>query len=75
MSEKPILVFDSGIGGLSVLRELRARMPDRRYVYIADDAGFPYGDWEEAALLNRIVGMFAGLLATVSYTHLRAHET
>lgn len=64
MSEKPILVFDSGIGGLSVLRELRARMPDRRYVYIADDAGFPYGDWEETALLERIVGMFAGLLAT-----------
>ncbi len=62
MSEKPVLVFDSGIGGLSVLRELRARMPDRRYVYVVDDAAFPYGDWEEAALLARIVDMFAGLV-------------
>lgn len=39
--EKPILVFDSGIGGLTVLREARVLMPDRRFVYIADDAGFP----------------------------------
>ena len=40
----PILVFDSGIGGLTVLRELRTAMPDRRFIYVADDAGFPYGD-------------------------------
>ncbi len=38
--ERPVLVFDSGIGGLTVLRELRVMMPDRRFVYIADDAGF-----------------------------------
>ncbi|QND47317.1 glutamate racemase [Rhizobium lusitanum] len=60
---KPILVFDSGIGGLTVLREVRVLMPERGFIYIADDAGFPYGDWEEQALRERIVGLFAKLLA------------
>ena len=53
MTERPILMFDSGIGGLTVLREARVLMPERRFVYVADDAGFPYGDWEEAALRAR----------------------
>jgi len=57
-----ILVFDSGIGGLTVLREARVLMPHRRFTYVADDAGFPYGDWEEAALRARIVELFGGLL-------------
>ncbi|UGY08971.1 glutamate racemase [Phyllobacterium pellucidum] len=63
VADRPILVFDSGIGGLTVLREARVLMPDRRFVYIADDAGFPYGDWEEAALCERIVELFGGLIA------------
>ena len=33
----------SGIGGLTVLREARVLMPERRFIYVADDAGFPYG--------------------------------
>lgn len=61
--ERPVLVFDSGIGGLTVLRELRVMMPDRRFVYIADDAGFPYGDWEEEALRARIVELFGRFIA------------
>ena len=60
---KPVLVFDSGIGGLTVLREARVLMPERGFIYIADDAGFPYGSWEEAALKERIVDLFAKLLA------------
>ena len=59
---KPILVFDSGIGGLTVLREARVLMPERGFIYIADDAGFPYGGWEEQALKARIVDLFAKLL-------------
>ncbi|MCW4114424.1 glutamate racemase [Aurantimonas sp. MSK8Z-1] len=62
MSDRPVIVFDSGIGGLTVLRELRVVMPDRRFLYVADDAGFPYGDWEEAALVERIVALFDDLL-------------
>ncbi|WFU10721.1 glutamate racemase [Rhizobium sp. CB3090] len=59
---KPILVFDSGIGGLTVLREARVLMPERGFIYVADDAGFPYGGWEEQALRERIVDLFAKLL-------------
>ncbi|MGU3574888.1 glutamate racemase [Brucellaceae bacterium C25G] len=61
-SKAPILVFDSGIGGLTVLRELRVWLPDRHFVYVADDAGFPYGDWEEEALCDRIIKLFERLL-------------
>ena len=63
VSERPVLLFDSGVGGLTVLREARVLMPDRRFVYVADDAGFPYGDWEEAALRARIVELFSRLIA------------
>jgi glutamate racemase len=63
MNRRPVLVFDSGIGGLTVLREARVLMPDRRFVYVADDAGFPYGAWEERALGTRIVELFGRLLA------------
>lgn len=59
---KPILVFDSGIGGLTVLRELRVLMPERNFIYIADDAGFPYGNWAEPELRERILGLFDGFL-------------
>ncbi|MGF7005751.1 glutamate racemase [Aminobacter sp. BE322] len=62
MTDRPILMFDSGIGGLTVLREARVLMPDRRFVYVADDAAFPYGNWEEPALKQRILGLFAELL-------------
>ena len=59
---KPILVFDSGIGGLTVLREARLLMPERGFFYVADDAGFPYGGWEEGPLKARIVALFGDLL-------------
>lgn len=58
----PVLVFDSGIGGLTVLREARLLMPARRFVYIADDAAFPYGDWAEPALRARLLDLFGQLL-------------
>jgi glutamate racemase len=56
------LFFDSGIGGLSVLREARVLMPDWNFVYVADDAAFPYGAWEEDALREHITGLFGTLL-------------
>jgi glutamate racemase len=59
---QPVLVFDSGIGGLTVLREARVLMPERRFVYVADDAAFPYGAWEEPALKAHILSLFSGLL-------------
>lgn len=63
---KPVLVFDSGIGGLTVLREARVLMPERGFIYVADDAGFPYGGWEEEALRARILSLFEKLLQDFS---------
>jgi glutamate racemase len=50
-----ILVFDSGLGGLTVQREIAKARPDARYVYVADDAFFPYGQHTEDALIGRVV--------------------
>ena len=61
-SGKPILVFDSGVGGLSVLKAIRAELPDAALVYVADDAAFPYGDWEEGALSSHIVALMGELI-------------
>lgn len=61
---KPVLVLDSGIGGLTVLREARVLMPERGFIYVADDAGFPYGGWEESALTERLLSLFGQLIET-----------
>ena len=47
-----ILVFDSGLGGLTVFAEVLKARPDARFVYAADDAGFPYGRLTEEALVG-----------------------
>jgi glutamate racemase len=61
-----LLVFDSGIGGLSVVREIIAAMPGAEIVYVADDAGFPYGDWEDQALSDHVVALIGRLIARFS---------
>jgi glutamate racemase len=58
-----ILVFDSGIGGLTVYREVATARPDARYVYIADDSGFPYGEMPEEALITRVVHVIGKAIA------------
>lgn len=44
MSQAPVGLFDSGVGGLSVLREVRARLPDEALLYVADSGHVPYGE-------------------------------
>jgi glutamate racemase len=46
-------VFDSGVGGLSVLRAIRAALPHERLVYVADSGHAPYGDQSEAHITQR----------------------
>lgn len=58
-----ILIFDSGLGGLSVLREVVRARPDAHYVYVADDAFFPYGHHSEQALIARVVPLMGELIA------------
>ncbi len=50
---RTIGVFDSGVGGLSVLHHIRAALPDARLIYIADSAHVPYGDKQPAYIEQR----------------------
>ena len=58
-----ILVFDSGLGGLTVYREIVRARPDAAMVYAADDAFFPYGGRDETALVERVLGEMERLIA------------
>ena len=57
-----ILVFDSGLGGLTVFREIAALRRDARFIYAADDEAFPYGHLSEQALALRVTAVMAALL-------------
>lgn len=57
-----VLVFDSGLGGLTVFSEIVRIRPDAVYVYAADDAFFPYGEHGEAALSARVVPLIGDLI-------------
>ena len=88
MSRAPaILLFDSGLGGLTVFREIVKARPDAAYTYVADDAFFPYGHHSEDAIIGRVVPLIGDLIAshtpdvvviacntasTLVMTHLRA---
>ena len=63
--ERPILVFDSGVGGLSVLAEIRKLLPQANYAYAADNAGYPYGTKSEAELTARIPAILGRLVERV----------
>ena len=54
MDMRPILFFDSGVGGLSIVDPARAALPDAPFVYAADSAGFPYGTKSEAEIAARV---------------------
>lgn len=85
--DRPILLFDSGVGGLSVLAHVRRALPSASIVYAADNGGFPYGTKSEAeiaarvpALLGRLVERFAPRIvviacntaSTIALAHVRA---
>src|SRR5690606_220590 len=57
----PILLFDSGVGGLTVLAELRKLLPDAPVIYAADTAGLPYGEKTEAEVAARVAGLLGRL--------------
>jgi glutamate racemase len=55
-------VFDSGLGGLTVMREIVKARPDAHYVYVADDAFFPYGHHGEDQIIARVVPLIGELV-------------
>jgi glutamate racemase len=61
MDSRPILFFDSGVGGLSVLGPTRALLPQASFVYAADSAGFPYGTKSEAEIAARVPALLGRL--------------
>jgi glutamate racemase len=84
---RPILLFDSGVGGLSVLGHVRKSLPTAGIVYAADNGGYPYGTKSEAeiasripALLGRMVERYAPRIvviacntaSTIALSHVRA---
>lgn len=83
-----VLVFDSGVGGLSILAEIRDRVPRCELVYACDNAAFPYGTKGEDELVARVELVLKGLISetnpdivvvacntasTVALPHIRAH--
>lgn len=52
MDNRPIGVFDSGIGGVMVLKELKKKMPNERYIYLADTLNFPYGEKRKEEIIG-----------------------
>nr|WP_249145583.1 glutamate racemase [Bradyrhizobium diazoefficiens] len=58
------MVFDSGLGGLTVLREVVAARAEAHYVYVADDAFFPYGHHSEDEIIARVVPLMGKLIGT-----------
>lgn len=61
-----ILIFDSGVGGLSLLSHLRQRMPDATYSYVADTEMFPYGLLDEQTLINRVLSVVSRAVDQIS---------
>lgn len=52
MNNKPIGIFDSGVGGLTVLKELQNKIPNENYIYIGDTASFPYGSKTKQTIIE-----------------------
>lgn len=86
----PILVFDSGVGGLTILDAIAQRLPGESLVFASDSAAFPYGPKPEDALVDRVHAVLDALVAryapklvvvacntasTVALPRLRSHYT
>lgn len=74
-SDRPIGVFDSGVGGLSVLREIRRELPHEDLLYVADSGHAPYGDKPPAAIAARALVITEFLLAQGAKTVVVACNT
>ncbi len=59
----PLLIFDSGIGGLGVVRQVRVLQPDAPLIYLADNAAFPYGGKPDEVLLPGIISLLGAAIA------------
>lgn len=58
-----VLIFDSGVGGLSVYKEIAERLPQLNYTYIFDNEAYPYGELEHNTLIQRVETLITQLVA------------
>ena len=63
LPDAPVGIFDSGVGGLSVLRHIQAQLPYEHLLYLADTGFAPYGDKPEAVVVERVLAIGDFLLA------------
>jgi len=61
--DAPVGIFDSGVGGLSVLRHIQAQLPHEHLLYVADSGYAPYGDKPEALVIARVLAIADFLIA------------
>lgn len=61
--DAPVGIFDSGVGGLSVLRHVQAQLPHEHLLYFADTAFAPYGDKPEQVVIERVLAVAGYLVA------------
>ena len=54
---KRIVIYDSGVGGLSILAAVKEQVPQADYIFLSDNAGFPYGTKPESELLDRVMAV------------------
>ncbi|ALD15479.1 glutamate racemase [Buchnera aphidicola (Aphis glycines)] len=50
-----MLIFDSGIGGISILENIKKKLPKKNYIYLLDNKGFPYGEKKESFIIQRSI--------------------
>ena len=60
---KRVLIFDSGVGGLSVYQEIRRVLPGLHYIYLFDNKCFPYGELPVETLIQRCCELIVGVAA------------
>jgi glutamate racemase len=61
--DAPVGIFDSGVGGLSVLRHIQAQLPHEHLLYVADSGYAPYGDKPESLVIARVLAIADFLIA------------
>lgn len=63
MAQPNILIFDSGVGGLSIYQSVREQLPDANYTYLFDNEAFPYGELEDTRLVTRVAAQVRAVCA------------
>lgn len=58
---KSVLIFDSGVGGLSVYREIAKELPQQHCIYAFDNEAFPYGELNDDILIHRVCNMVSAI--------------